>query len=336
MVHRDSLSCEAIVRKLPNGELIIVSQCGGLTEPCLDNRVYLFRSSDNGKTWSKPELIIPDHGRAMYATEVMVFNNQVKVFITEHNGNFLDYDCYVLVSNDNGYSWKREEIPCFKQSFVFIRGHIIMHDGTLLLPYQHYDFDAEEHRRLLLENKRIFDSDLKVVKNGVIISKNGGLTYTKSQAVEISNYQDNRKIWQWPEPTIIELSDNSLAMLLRVNGAGYLYRSDSFDGGFTWTEPYKTTIPNPNNKAKLLKFTDGRIALLNTPNSNIGMRYRNPLSVWISDDDMKTWKYQKDIIKFEGWLSYPDGFIADNQESIIFTFELNRHDIYFVEHVIES
>ena len=38
MVHRDSLSCEAIVRKLPDKSLILVSQCGGVTEPALENR----------------------------------------------------------------------------------------------------------------------------------------------------------------------------------------------------------------------------------------------------------------------------------------------------------
>ncbi len=38
MVHRDSLSCEAIVRKLPDGSLLLLSQCGGMGEPCPENR----------------------------------------------------------------------------------------------------------------------------------------------------------------------------------------------------------------------------------------------------------------------------------------------------------
>lgn len=41
LVHRDSLSCEAIVRHMPNGELLMVSQCKGLTEPFIENRVFL-------------------------------------------------------------------------------------------------------------------------------------------------------------------------------------------------------------------------------------------------------------------------------------------------------
>ena len=41
LVHRDMLSCEAILRRAPNGELIIVSQCGDVAEPAPLNRVCL-------------------------------------------------------------------------------------------------------------------------------------------------------------------------------------------------------------------------------------------------------------------------------------------------------
>lgn len=46
MVLRESLSCEAILRRAPDGDLIILSQCGGTNEPQKENRVVLLRSSD--------------------------------------------------------------------------------------------------------------------------------------------------------------------------------------------------------------------------------------------------------------------------------------------------
>ena len=33
LVQRELLSCEAIVRRAPNGELLLVCQCGDVTEP---------------------------------------------------------------------------------------------------------------------------------------------------------------------------------------------------------------------------------------------------------------------------------------------------------------
>ena len=73
----------------------------------------------------------------------------------------------------------------------------------------------------------------------------------------------------------------------------------------------------------------GAVALINTPNPELGFRHRNPLEIWISDDDMRTWRYKKKVLDFPGWLSYPDGF-ADG-DRIIFSFELNRHDIYLAD-----
>ena len=105
MVHRDSLSCEAIVRKLPDGSLLLLSQCGGMGEPCPENRVLVFHSAD-GETWSKPSLIREENGRALYATDVDVNGNVVTAYITEHNGSYLDTDCYALVSRDGGNSWQ--------------------------------------------------------------------------------------------------------------------------------------------------------------------------------------------------------------------------------------
>ena len=65
LVHRDTLSCEPILRRMPNGELLLVSQCGDVSEPAPGNRVYVFHSRDEGETWSRPALIREDDGRSI-------------------------------------------------------------------------------------------------------------------------------------------------------------------------------------------------------------------------------------------------------------------------------
>ena len=329
-VHRDLLCCEAIVRRMPNGELLLVCQCGDITEPAPNNRVYFWHSNDDGNNWSKKTSIVPEDGRAVYMTEVSVIGNEIRCYLTYHNGGFIDYENVVVSSTDNGHTWTSiGNIPSI-EGFTFIRGLYTLEDGTELLPYQNYEVSREEEKMLLSSDKpkKIWDSKVEYVKNGVLISKDNGKTYTKSNSCDFPLHINNVPRWVWSEPTIVELSDGTISMLLRVDGEGYLYRSDSKDEGMNWSTPYKTDIPNPNNKPKLLKYKD-KIALINTPNPTISFSSRNPLEIWISDDDMKTWQYKKTLIDFPGWISYPDGFIEKN--TLYLSFEFNRHDIYFIK-----
>ena len=75
-VYTSTLCCEAILRKLGNGDYIIVSQCGGEKEPDIENRIYLFRSIDAGKTWGAPVALYED-GSAVYQTEVSIIGNKI-------------------------------------------------------------------------------------------------------------------------------------------------------------------------------------------------------------------------------------------------------------------
>ena len=102
LVHVDTLSCEAIFRIAPNGDYIIISQCGDVTEPAPKNRVYIFKSKDLGKTWSKPVSIYPEDGKAVYATEVWVHDGIIDVFLTTHNGKFVYSKTFVMRSYDDG------------------------------------------------------------------------------------------------------------------------------------------------------------------------------------------------------------------------------------------
>ena len=326
MVHRDSLSCEAIVRRLADGSLLLVSQCGGQTEPCPENSALVVHSMDDGESWSRPQPILPENGRAVYATDLDVEGGRVTARITEHNGGYLDVDCYDLVSEDGGYTWRREEIPCFGKTFVFLRGAVYAR-GIKLVAYQHYPIEKEENDALVRAKKTVLDSMLPAARCGALLTRDGGKSWEKSEDVLIPSEWQGKHVWQWPEPTIAALSEG-YAMLLRVNGAGVLYRSDSADG-LRWSKPCPTEIPNPNNKPKLLNLSDGSIALINTPNPRPGMKNRNPLEIWISDDDMRTWRYKKRVLDFPGWLSYPDGFAEGDR--IRFAFELNRHDVYFAD-----
>lgn len=344
LLHRDSLSCEPILRRMPNGELLCVSQCGDVTEPAPGNRVCFFHSADNGESWSRPASIYPESGQAVYITEVMVLGESIQAFLTVHSGRFLNMRCVVMESRDSGHTWRDVGAPPHFPDFCFIRGMIRLKNSQIVIPYQYFPISEAENARLVvashniqnpLQQKSIWDARIDHLDCGVLVSADGGVSYDRYPGPSIAIKGDTGRNWAWLEPTVAELSDGRLAMLLRVCGTGCLWRSDSADGGRTWSAARPTDIPNPSNKPKLIGLPDGRIALIHTPNNHCGFTNRNPLAIWISDDDLATWRYQRVISDFPGAFCYPDGIAEDNGRHILFTIEYNRHDIFFIDHTVE-
>ena len=53
------LACGAAVKKAPNGDLLCWWLSGSGSEPATDNNVLMARSTDQGKTWGKPSILVP-------------------------------------------------------------------------------------------------------------------------------------------------------------------------------------------------------------------------------------------------------------------------------------
>jgi predicted neuraminidase len=136
---------------------------------------------------------------------------------------------------------------------------------------------------------------------------------------------------------VVELGNGRLVMLNRADGTGCLWRSESADRGRTWTDPVPTAIPNPGSKFRLFRLKDGRIVLVHNPNaatSHPNSKYyalcnRNPLALWISDDDLVTWSYQRILTDFPGHLAYPDGVVDETETYVHLVFDYNRHDVIY-------
>lgn len=327
-IYTHSLSCEPLLEKMPNGELLCVCQCGGVTEPDPANRVYVFHSKDNGKTWSDPESIYPEDGQAVYCTELSVVGEEITAYLTVHSGRFLDWKCFMMKSFDNGYTWKNFGSPPYFPEYTFIRALLKTSDNNMLIPYQFYPVTKEGHDRVLREeeDKAVWFTGIPYCETGVLISSDGGKSYEKHIACQMEIPKDE---WVWAEPTIAELSDKTLVMLMRKRE--WLYRCDSKDGGKNWSDYYQTDIPNPSNKPRLFNIGDGKIALIHTPSNSLSPNgaIRYPLQLWISDDDMKTWGIKKTLTDFPGSYSYTDGFYENGH--IKFVIEHNRHTILYFD-----
>ena len=318
----DHTCCDQTLRILPNHEWIVLFMTGGRTEPELANHIRLCRSHDQGETWGEAELVLRFDDRACLLSEVIVHQGTVTVFVQTHAGRFGDWKNFTIRSGDGGRTWTPPEPFAPFPRRTFIRNLYVTSWAEWVLPFQTYD-TRDDPSPSPLE-----DGSFKSPLNGTLISSDCG------QSWDVSNRIPGRN---WAENNVVECSDGTLAMLIRADGTGCLYRSDSRDRGRTWSEPIATDIPNPGSKFRLFRLSDGRIVLLHNPNPatthpNSKLQAacnRNPLAIWVSDDDMRTWAYQRVLTDFPGHLAYPDGVVDEREEYVHFAFDYNRHDVIY-------
>ena len=238
--------CDQALRILPDGTWVVVFMTGGVREPEVDNHVVLCRSTDQGMTWGKPEVVLqyPDRGATL--SEVMVLDGRLVLMAQTHDGYFGQWRVWSLESADGGRTWSEPEpfAPCPRRSFV--RNLYRASWGTWYLPVQSYpvvdDVDASSLR----------DGSHRLAENWVLRSDDEGQTWTPSEHIG--------PMAGWAENNVVELSDGRLTMLVRGDATGCLWRSESLDRGSSWTPWASTEIPNPGSKIRL--FRDGTRFLL--------------------------------------------------------------------------
>lgn len=127
------------------------------------------------------------------------------------------------------------------------------------------------------------------------------------------------------QPTLWESEPDKVHMLLRST-EGKIYRSDSQDGGRTWTDAYATELPNNNSGIDMIRAEDGRLFLVYNP---IGVNWgdRTPISLAVSKDGGESWEKLRDLSSGDGEFAYPA--IIQDEEFIYITYTYKRKNIAF-------
>lgn len=133
-------------------------------------------------------------------------------------------------------------------------------------------------------------------------------------------YSDDKGVtwcaFEMPESTgrvhanIIELEKGHLLAFMRSRIADFIYRSESFDNGASWSQPKPTILPNNNFSISAIMLKSGRIALAfnptNAPQKNTGAAVwpglRCPVVVALSEDGGLTWPLMRRIEHGEGFI----------------------------------
>ena len=270
------------------------------------------------------ETVLQFEDRASLFTEAYVHDGTITMIVQTHAGDFSDWRVWTIKSTDNAHTWSEPEPFELLPRRTFIWNRCVTSWGEWVLPFQTYDTMEDP---IPAPHK---DGSFKRAESGALVSSDEGRTWQLSNRVGPTS--------GWAENNIVELSDGRLVMFIRADGTGCLSRSESTDRARIWSAPMPTDIPNPGTRFRLYRLSGGRIALLHNPNSRTShpnskrqcQVARNPLALWISDDDMQTWAYQRILTNFPGMLAYPDGVVDENEKYVHFTFDYNRHDVIYI------
>ncbi len=117
-------------------------------------------------------------------------------------------------------------------------------------------------------------------------------------------------------PSLVELEDGHLVAFMRSREADWIYRSESFDYGDTWSEPVPTPLPNNNSGIAAVKLSSGRIAVAYNHNSapatygktGAWPALRNPVSIALSEDGGLTFPLIRHVERGEGYVGDENKF----------------------------
>ena len=156
-------------------------------------------------------------------------------------------------------------------------------------------------------------------------SRDGGRTWTASDevAMDRATITGTGAI----QPTLWESSPGHVHMLVRTS-CGWICRSDSEDGGVTWSPLRKTSLPNNNSGIDLAQDAAGHLLLAFNP---VGGNWaaRTPLSLMASEDNGATWEPVLELETAPGEFSYPA--VVATPRGFASTYTSKRETITFWE-----
>ena len=137
---------EPTPRRMPDGSIVSLLYTGGTQEPHPDNIATVIRSTDDGATWSKPELLFKHPCRCTWGTELFTEGERpFAVFQTfSYETTYAELRAFMTFTDDCGKSWTQPvSIPGVPPNFSVRQGKVLsdgrntalgaFHSGATLL-----------------------------------------------------------------------------------------------------------------------------------------------------------------------------------------------------------
>jgi hypothetical protein len=283
------------------------------------NGYFLLASSDDdGRTWSRPRLVIdPTDPPGLPQRRALVGNlwtdptGRLWLFFDQSMGYFdgRGGDWYITCDNPDA------DEPVWSRPVRFAHGctlnkPTVLRNGEWLLPVSLWDRGKIGPGEL---KECYHELDGERMAN-VYVSADRGRTWTRRGGVAFPRPQ-------FDEHMLVELRDGRLWMLARTSDG--IAESYSRDQGRTWTAPRPSPFQHPSARFHVRRLASGRLLLVKHGKIAERTRGRSHLQAFLSADDGQTWQGGLMLDERSG-VSYPDGFQSPNG-MIYILYDRNRH-----------
>jgi hypothetical protein len=319
---------------LPGGEL----RCYRPQGPALVS----LRSSDNGRTWSKPQEECPLPQAMGGGVATLDKRGEIHVILMHARGSGMPAATRFIDLWHCGTSEGRTKWTEAKRIWEGYCGSVmdvkVLSSGRIVVPFAAWKKLGEE-----------VAPDTGSNYSTAVYSDDGGQNWTvspsKLTAPCTPGYNGNN--YGAIEPTILELKDGRVWMLMRTQ-AGMLYESFSKDGA-DWSPAQPTKFRTSTSPAALERLADGRIILFwnhcEMPPRHAGQGVyggRDALHAAISADEGRSWQGFREVYRDprrnetppktgDRGTAYPLATTAQDGTVILATGQGNRRNLLLID-----
>jgi predicted neuraminidase len=302
----------AAITAFDNGDLYLCYY-GGAGEYATDTSVYGSRLRKSESKWSAPVVIAHDPLRS--TGNGMVWQAPDKTvwlfYVVRFGNTWSDSRIQVKVSHDRAQTWSDASMLDLRQGMM-IRNHpIALLNGDYLLPIYH---------------ETGHDPEVVAADSASLFLYYDQKSKTWNPTNEIHSRIGNI------QPSAVQIDAQHLIAYARRGGGysrvtdGYLVRSESSDGGHTWSAGTESKFPNPNSAIEFLRLRNGHLLLI----YNDSMNKRTPLVAAISTDNDHSYPVQRTIADGNNDFAYPSAVeTPDGKIHLVFTTD-RRSTIHHV------
>ncbi len=277
----------ASITELANGDLYI-AYYGGSGEYSDDTAVFGSRLKQGETQWTPPQAIAdpPDRGEGNPVVWQAPDGAVWLFYVNRYGETWSSARVKVKISKDGAETWSDSFMLNFEEG-TMVRGQpIVLSNGDYLLPMYHET--GEDVNRTASDTMSYF------------------MRYTPSTKIWTESSRIHSTMGNL-QAQVVQMTDEYLIAYIRRGGNflptdhGYTLRSESRDGGHTWSEAVETDFRNPNSAVDFIKLQSGNLLLVYNDNMND----RTPLTVAISTDGDKTYPYRRNIAGGDNTFAYP-------------------------------
>lgn len=292
------------ITELDNGDLYVVYY-GGEGEYEGDTAVFGSRLAKGAKEWTRPRNVADTPGRSEGNAAVWQAPDGVVwlFYVVNYGPTWSTSRIKYKISRDRAETWSDSDVLAFELGSM-VRGRpIVLNDGDYLLGVYHET--GEDRERTASDTMSYFfrfhPPTRTWTETNRIASKNGNL-----------------------QPAAAQITDDYLVAYCRPGGDfepnpnRFVIRSESRDGGRTWSKGEDTEFRNPNSAVDFLRLRNGHLLLVFN-DTNLGDRM--PLTAAISTDGDRTYPHRRHIVNVPGdTAAYPVAIqTKDDKIHVVYT-----------------